>query len=78
MIVALTGDVGASLGRILTDELGIDTGVVAVDGLELSALDYIDIGEHILPANVVPVVVKSLVFPDATEPLRPQILSEVP
>lgn len=77
VIVALTGDVGASLGRILTDELGIDTGVVAVDGLELSALDYIDIGERILPANVVPVVVKSLVFPEATEPLRPQILTEV-
>ncbi|HET8570014.1 MAG TPA: ethanolamine ammonia-lyase reactivating factor EutA [Candidatus Limnocylindria bacterium] len=65
MVVALSGDVAASLGRILVDELGIGTGVIALDGLELAELDYIDMGEPILPANVVPVVIKSLVFPEA-------------
>ena len=77
VIVALTGDIGASLGRILTDELGIDSGVIAIDGLELADLDYIDIGDRIRPANVVPVVVKSLVFPETSGDLRPQILKEV-
>jgi ethanolamine utilization protein EutA len=77
MIVALTADVGASLGHILADELGATEGVIAIDGLELADLDYIDIGERILPANVVPVVVKSLVFPETSGPLRPQILTEV-
>jgi ethanolamine utilization protein EutA (predicted chaperonin) len=62
LVVALQADVGASLGGILADELGIDTGVVAIDGLELADLDYIDIGEPIVPAGTVPVVIKSLVF----------------
>jgi ethanolamine utilization protein EutA len=38
---------------------------VSVDGLQLIELDYIDIGELLQPANVVPVVVKSLAFPTA-------------
>jgi ethanolamine utilization protein EutA len=76
IIVALTADIGASLGHILADELGV-SGVIAIDGLELADLDYIDIGQRILPANVVPVVVKSLVFPETTGPRRPQILTEV-
>lgn len=63
VVVALRTDVGASLGAILAKELGIATGIVAIDGLDLAELDHIDIGERIMPANVVPVVVKSLVFP---------------
>lgn len=67
LVVALTADIAASLGRILVDELDVRGGVVTLDGLELAELDYIDMGEPILPANVVPVVIKSLVFPDAHE-----------
>ena len=77
IIVALTGDVAASLGSILREEVGWSGDVIAVDGLELADLDYIDIGERILPANVLPVVVKSLVFPDVAVGARPQILVEV-
>ena len=36
--------------------------LVAVDGLQLVELDYVDVGEVLQPANVVPVVVKSLAF----------------
>lgn len=64
VMLALRADIGASIGSILEHELGVDTGVIAIDGLDLADLDFIDIGERILPANVVPVVVKSLVFPD--------------
>jgi ethanolamine utilization protein EutA len=74
LIVALSGDIGRSIGTILTEELGVTSDVIAIDGLELSDLDYIDIGERLLPANVVPVVVKSLVFPDASGIQRPEIL----
>ena len=38
---------------------------MTIDGLDLVELDYVDIGEMIQPANVVPVVVKSLAFPGA-------------
>jgi len=62
LVIALDGDIGASLGGILAEDLEIRTPMISVDGLELVELDYVDIGEVILPANVVPVVVKSLAF----------------
>jgi ethanolamine utilization protein EutA len=74
ILVAATADIGASLGAILEDELGVATGVIAIDGLELADLDFIDIGEPIRPANVVPVVVKSLVFPSHDADASPRIL----
>lgn len=61
LVVALEGDLAATLGRILVEECGVPS-VIAIDGLELRDLDYVDIGELIRPAGVVPVVVKSLVF----------------
>ncbi len=62
LVVALESDIAHSLGRVLTEELGLSGGVVVVDGLELRDLDYVDIGEVVRPAGVVPVIIKSLVF----------------
>jgi ethanolamine utilization protein EutA len=62
LVIALDGDVGASLGGILNEELDVRSPMVSIDGLQLVELDYVDIGELIQPANVVPVVVKSLAF----------------
>lgn len=62
LVVAIESDIAATLGRILIEECGVTDGVVVVDGLDLGELDYIDIGERVMPAGVVPVVVKSLVF----------------
>ena len=62
LVAALTGDVAHSVGRILEDELGVSGGIVVLDGLELSELDYIDVGGVLRPAGVVPVVVKTLVL----------------
>jgi ethanolamine utilization protein EutA len=73
LIVVLDADVGASLGAIIRDELGVECGIMAIDGVELADLDFIDVGEHLLPANVVPVVIKSLVFPHGAAE-RPRIL----
>lgn len=63
LVIALDGDIGRSLGGILEEELGVSADLVSVDGLQLLELDYVDIGEVIQPAYVVPVVVKSLAFP---------------
>lgn len=76
LIMVLEADVGASMGSILRDEVGVPGAVVAIDGIELSDLDFVDIGAQIQPANVVPVVIKSLVFPHATAE-RPRILGSV-
>jgi ethanolamine utilization protein EutA len=62
LVIALDGDIGASLGGILHEELDVHTPMISIDGLQLVELDYVDVGEVILPANVVPVVVKSLAF----------------
>jgi ethanolamine utilization protein EutA len=62
LVIALDGDIGASLGGILFEELDVTSPLVSIDGLQLVELDFIDVGELIQPANVVPVVVKSLAF----------------
>lgn len=62
LVIALDGDIGASLGGILSEELDVHSPMISIDGLQLVELDYIDVGEVIQPANVVPVVVKSLAF----------------
>ena len=66
LVVALESDIGASLGGILSEELDVNTPMISIDGLQLIELDYVDVGEVILPANVVPVVVKSLAFAAAS------------
>jgi ethanolamine utilization protein EutA len=62
LVIALDGDIGASLGGILSEDLEVRSPMISIDGLDLVELDYVDIGEVMQPANVVPVVVKSLAF----------------
>ncbi len=62
LVVALDADIAKSLGGILAEELGAREKVIVIDGLQLLELDYVDVGELLQPANVVPVVVKSLAF----------------
>jgi len=62
LVIALDADIGKSLGGILAEDIGVRAPLVAIDGLHLVELDYVDIGELLQPANVVPVVVKSLAF----------------
>ena len=37
--------------------------LVSIDGVQLQDLDYVDIGSLLDPPGVVPVVIKSLLFP---------------
>jgi ethanolamine utilization protein EutA len=64
LVVASDGDIAATLGAVLRDELGFTGDLVTLDGLELGDLDYIDVGVPQQPSGVVPVIVKSLVFPE--------------
>ena len=56
------GDIGKLLGRMLQHELNVGRDIVSIDGVHLHEFDYLDIGEVMMPANVVPVVIKSLLF----------------
>ena len=65
LFLVIDGDVGASLGLILRQELGLEGDLVAIDGIQLRQLDFLDVGELLDPPGVVPVVIKSLLFPVA-------------
>ncbi len=62
IVLVFSSDFGKVIGEILRQELGVRNDVVSVDSIELRDFDYIDIGDVISPARVVPVVVKSLLF----------------
>jgi ethanolamine utilization protein EutA len=62
LVLLLDGDLGKTLGDVLKEELGVRGDVVSIDGIQLQEFDYVDVGELILPANVVPVIIKSLLF----------------
>jgi ethanolamine utilization protein EutA len=55
-------DVAKSLGGILKEEIKLDRAVIAIDGIEVGDLDYVDIGKPMGVSEVIPVTVKSLIF----------------
>jgi ethanolamine utilization protein EutA len=63
LVLAGDGDVGGLLGIHLHEEMKLENPVVSIDGLELKAFDYIDIGTMLEASGAVPVVIKSLIFP---------------
>ena len=63
LCLLIDGDIGASIGRILRDELRLEGDIVSIDGVTLRELDFVDVGEMLQPSGVVPVVIKSLLFP---------------
>src|SRR5207249_3473112 len=65
LVVVLDADVAGIVGQVLQDELSVRSPLVCVDQIQLSDLDFIDIGAVLPERSVVPVVVKSLVFADS-------------
>ena len=61
-MLLIDGDVGKSLGRLIRHEIAPRANVIAVDGVQLKAFDYVDIGKLIELTQVVPVIIKSLLF----------------
>jgi ethanolamine utilization protein EutA len=64
LLLMIDGDVGKTFGQLLHDELELQGDVISVDGVQLHDLDFVDVGEPIEPAGVVPIVIKSLLFHD--------------
>jgi ethanolamine utilization protein EutA len=62
LVLLVDGDVGKSLGRIILHEIARHADVIAIDGVQLKAFDYVDIGSVIELTNVVPIIIKSLLF----------------
>ncbi|HZS02271.1 MAG TPA: ethanolamine ammonia-lyase reactivating factor EutA [Chloroflexota bacterium] len=68
LFLVLDMDVAKSLGGILKEELGLEREIVAVDGIDVGDLDYLDIGRPMGASEALPVTVKSLLFPNAQRP----------
>ncbi|MGA7490742.1 MAG: ethanolamine ammonia-lyase reactivating factor EutA [Xanthobacteraceae bacterium] len=62
LVLLIDGDVGKSLGRIIRHEIAPAADVIAIDGVQLKEFDYVDIGSVIALTNVVPIIIKSLLF----------------
>ncbi len=63
LYLTLDLDIAKSLGGMLRDEFKVTRDIIAIDGIEVGDLDYIDIGECLGITEVIPVTVKSLMFP---------------
>lgn len=74
LFLVLDLDVAKSLGGILKEELKVPQAVVAVDSIDVGDLDYIDIGRPMGVSEVLPVTVKSLLFP--SDRPSPPIISQ--
>jgi ethanolamine utilization protein EutA len=55
-------DIGALVGAVLKEDLGVANEVVAVDEIEATDLDFVDVGQPLGNRSAVPVVVKTLIF----------------
>jgi len=62
LVLLIDGDVGKSLGRVIRHEIAPAADVIAIDGVQLKEFDYVDIGSLIELTNVVPIIIKSLLF----------------
>jgi ethanolamine utilization protein EutA len=64
LVIVFANDYGKLIGGIIREEFAPEADVISIDGIELQEFDYIDVGAMLYPSMVVPVVVKSLVFPE--------------
>jgi ethanolamine utilization protein EutA len=71
LVLMIDGDVGRTLGHILEHDLSLGRPVISIDGIQLNEFDFVDLGEVIRPADVVPVVIKSLLFPGSEAKAAP-------
>lgn len=62
LIVVLEEDIGKAVGQALHHRLGDTRSIICIDGIYCESGDFIDMGEPVASGNVIPVVVKTLIF----------------
>jgi ethanolamine utilization protein EutA len=62
LLLIVDADVAGLVGSLLQQEFKVPGSIVCIDQVHLREFDYIDIGRRLPAQDVVPVVVKSLIF----------------
>ncbi|MCD6188196.1 MAG: ethanolamine ammonia-lyase reactivating factor EutA [Desulfuromusa sp.] len=62
LVVVIEKDLAKVLGQTLRSQLEFKKDVICIDTIKVENGDYIDIGRELVDGNVVPVIVKTLVF----------------
>jgi len=65
LVLVGEGDIGGLVGIHCALELQLANPIASIDAVTLSEFDFIDIGALLETSGAVPVVIKSLVFPDS-------------
>jgi ethanolamine utilization protein EutA len=65
LVLVGEGDIGGLVGLHCHAELRLPNPIVSIDGIVLQEFDFIDIGALMDTSGAVPVVIKSLVFPNS-------------
>jgi ethanolamine utilization protein EutA len=58
-------DVAKSIGGILKEELELKPEIIAVDSIDVGDLDFIDVGAAMGVTEVIPVTIRSFMFPES-------------
>jgi len=65
VFLVLDIDVAKSLGGILKEELKLEPEIIAVDSIDVGDLDFIDVGGAMGVTEVIPVTIRSFMFPES-------------
>jgi ethanolamine utilization protein EutA len=62
LVVLVNETIATTLGAVLTEQAGAQANFLVLEGVSVPHFAYMDVGEIVRPAEVVPVTVKSLLF----------------
>jgi len=64
VVLVFEADIGMGMGRVFSEEVAPGRSLVSIDEIKLHDFNFVDIGEPSWERGFIPVVVKSLVFPN--------------
>ena len=66
VVLVFEADIGMGIGRVIQEEVAPCLNLISIDEVKLGDFNYVDIGEPAGDRGFIPVIVKSLVFPNQT------------